>query len=294
MTINEELLTVAAVARRLGVAPATLRTWDRRYGLGPPIHSAGTHRRYCALDLARLILMRRLIATGVSPRDAAETAKKYQGPTSVEAFTYEFEARDDLIAAIFRAAQNFDAAFIETELRKELESSGIVKAWTEVIAPVLILIGKIWEDTGKGIDVEHLFTEATVRILNESSSVVSAPANPHPVLLAAVGNEQHCLALHALAAALAERGIQTRSLGAFTPIEALQEFVARTVPPAIFLWASLEKNALPEFFKELPAVRPAPRILIGGPGWNRDSHEGVILVEDLSEACLEIGRAIGH
>ncbi|MEY3734595.1 MAG: hypothetical protein RL347_1954, partial [Actinomycetota bacterium] len=28
-------LTVAAVARRLGVAPATLRTWDRRYGLGP-------------------------------------------------------------------------------------------------------------------------------------------------------------------------------------------------------------------------------------------------------------------
>ncbi|HYN74868.1 MAG TPA: transposase, partial [Candidatus Limnocylindria bacterium] len=24
-------LTVAAVARRLGVAPATLRTWDRRY-----------------------------------------------------------------------------------------------------------------------------------------------------------------------------------------------------------------------------------------------------------------------
>ena len=28
-------LAVAAVARRLGVAPATLRTWDRRYGLGP-------------------------------------------------------------------------------------------------------------------------------------------------------------------------------------------------------------------------------------------------------------------
>ena len=28
-------LGVAAVARRLGVAPATLRTWDRRYGVGP-------------------------------------------------------------------------------------------------------------------------------------------------------------------------------------------------------------------------------------------------------------------
>ncbi len=28
-------LSVAAVARRIGIAPATLRTWDRRYGLGP-------------------------------------------------------------------------------------------------------------------------------------------------------------------------------------------------------------------------------------------------------------------
>jgi DNA-binding transcriptional MerR regulator len=39
-------LSVAAVARRLGVAPATLRTWDRRYGLGPSEHEAGAHRRY--------------------------------------------------------------------------------------------------------------------------------------------------------------------------------------------------------------------------------------------------------
>src|SRR5690606_32988819 len=28
-------LTVAGVARTLGVAASTLRTWDRRYGLGP-------------------------------------------------------------------------------------------------------------------------------------------------------------------------------------------------------------------------------------------------------------------
>ena len=34
-------LTVAAVARRLGVAPATLRTWARRYGLGPSDHPPG-------------------------------------------------------------------------------------------------------------------------------------------------------------------------------------------------------------------------------------------------------------
>jgi len=60
-------LTVAAVARRLGVAPATLRTWDRRYGLGPTEHSSGEHRRYNSADLARLTLMRKLVISGVSP-----------------------------------------------------------------------------------------------------------------------------------------------------------------------------------------------------------------------------------
>lgn len=67
-------LAVAAVARRLGVAPATLRTWDRRYGLGPSEHSAGAHRRYSDDDVARLMVMRRLALDGVAPVDAARSA----------------------------------------------------------------------------------------------------------------------------------------------------------------------------------------------------------------------------
>ena len=67
-------LAVAAVARRLGVAPATLRTWDRRYGLGPSEHSAGAHRRYSDDDVARLMVMRRLALEGVAPVDAARAA----------------------------------------------------------------------------------------------------------------------------------------------------------------------------------------------------------------------------
>ena len=67
-------LAVAAVARRLGVAPATLRTWDRRYGLGPSEHSAGAHRRYSATDVERLLIMRRLTLDGVAPSESARIA----------------------------------------------------------------------------------------------------------------------------------------------------------------------------------------------------------------------------
>ncbi|RMI08848.1 MerR family transcriptional regulator [Cellulomonas triticagri] len=73
---HEPVLTVAAVAARLGVAPATLRTWDRRYGLGPSAHTAGAHRRYGAADVARLMTMRALTLDGVPPAEAARVARE--------------------------------------------------------------------------------------------------------------------------------------------------------------------------------------------------------------------------
>jgi DNA-binding transcriptional MerR regulator len=74
--LDGPILTVAAVAARLGVAPATLRTWDRRYGLGPSEHTAGAHRRYSAVDLGRLMTMRSLTLDGIPPSDAARLARE--------------------------------------------------------------------------------------------------------------------------------------------------------------------------------------------------------------------------
>jgi methanogenic corrinoid protein MtbC1 len=239
------------------------------------------------------MLMRRLIATGVSPCDAAVRVKSHGDVFSADSTTFNFSGNDELVAALFNAVKSFDSDFIEQELRKELVKSGTIITWTHVIAPVFVALGKIWEETGKGIDIEHTFTEIVQRLLQESGSAVKKEVNTRPVLLAAVGDEHHCIAVYALAAALAERGIKTHMLGAFTPHEAVQAAVERTVPPAIFLWASLKQNGDSSFFRNMPAVRPAPRIVLGGPGWDRETSAGVVLVEDLSQACLEIERAVG-
>ena len=69
-------LAVAEVAKKLGVAPATLRTWDRRYGLTPSLRTAGAHRRYTAVDIARLELMRAHTMAGLAPSDAALIAAR--------------------------------------------------------------------------------------------------------------------------------------------------------------------------------------------------------------------------
>jgi DNA-binding transcriptional MerR regulator len=291
--MDEELLTVAAVARRIGVAPATLRTWDRRYGLGPSSHEAGEHRRYCPSDLAQLTLMRRLIISGVAPADAALRAKAHSGSVSVENVIQDFEVREDVVDSLHRAAKSLDKNFVETLLRKDISENGVIASWTEVIVPLLFLVGDEWAATGQGIEVEHMLSEIIKRLLREGVVEIKDPVNAQPVLLASVGEELHCLALHALAAALAEKGIESFFLGARTPLEAISGMVKRAAPPAVFLWAQLEQNSDPKFFKDLPVVRPAPRVIVGGPGWDRQSCSDVVVAQDLTHACDEIERAVG-
>ena len=290
---NEELLTVAAVARRIGVAPATLRTWDRRYGLGPSAHESGEHRRYCPADLARLTLMRRLITSGVSPCDAAAQAKSHKGSINLETIVTDYVVREELVTALHKAAKGLDKKFIEAALRKDLAQYGVEQSWSEVIVPLLLIVGNEWEVSGDGIEVEHLLTEVLKGILREHVEDIRKPVNAHPVLLASVGEEVHSLALHALAAALAERKIETYFLGARTPLEALSAMITRSAPPAVFLWAQLSKNADPKFFNDIPAIRPMPRMVLGGPGWSHVDCKDVSVVHDISDAVAEIERAVG-
>ena len=289
----EELLTVAAVARRLGVAPATLRTWARRYGIGPTDHESGSHRRYCPEDLAKLTTMRRLIIAGMSPAEAAEKALNTKSAIKMEKIVGGFSDRPDVIDALHSAANALDKNFIESTLRNDIEKHGVIRSWQEVIVPVLVMLGKSWEETGEGIEIEHFFSETLKRVLRERSSMIHKPINPRPVLVASVGEEMHSLAIHALTAALAERNIECHFLGARTPFAALEAMVEKFAPPAIFLWAQLVENADSSFFRNLPAVRPAPRILLGGPGWRESDCANMTKTPDLNFACEEITRAIG-
>ncbi|MGA1706666.1 MAG: MerR family transcriptional regulator [Candidatus Nanopelagicaceae bacterium] len=304
---KDESLTVAAVARRLGVAPATLRTWDRRYGLGPSGHTQGEHRRYNSLDLARLTLMRKLVIAGMPPSQAAEQAltlddENISKSNFVELLPQEFEVREELVDSLMRAAQSMDRTFIYELLEAEIRNSGIINAWSEVIVPCLMLIGDEWAVTGTGIEVEHMFSEIVKSILQNNLKSSKDPRNSRPVLLACIGEETHSLALFALQVALSELNVEAQFLGARTPLEAIVSTVKRSAPPAIFLWAQLERHGDVTLLADIPSVRPTPRIVLGGPGWFRDdvaipsstpSKLKVVHVEDLPSAVAEIMHAIG-
>jgi DNA-binding transcriptional MerR regulator len=55
---------VGEVAEALGVPASTIRSWERRFGVGPSARTAGGHRRYTDGDVAQLCALRDLISRG--------------------------------------------------------------------------------------------------------------------------------------------------------------------------------------------------------------------------------------
>ena len=309
-------LTVAAVARRLGVAPSTLRTWDRRYGLGPSEHSVGSHRRYAAADLVRLDTMRRLTLQGVAPAEAARVALEglVVRPATSDSPLPDRHGRlapatrtggpggrvlplpgaAAVVRGLGRAAMALDSAAITRSLTAELRERGVVQTWEHVLAPVLVAAGARWAATGEGVEVEHLLADCAADALRQLARGAHEPAGGRPVLLACAPGDLHVLPLHALAAGLAERGIASRVLGAAMPIEALQAAVRRTGAAVVFVWSQLRSTADVGALEAIPVTRPPTAVLVGGPGWDIEAlPERVGAASGLGHAVELVGRALG-
>jgi hypothetical protein len=298
--VADEPLSAGAVARRLGVAVTTLRTWHQRYGLGPSEHVPGHHRRYTPADLARLDIMRRLTAEGVAPAEAARWAR--QAPAVLPAeppgprrrgtavrngggTTIPVGRAGPLARGVARAAMRLDSVAINQAIAHALATDGVVPTWDGLLRPVLAGIGERHAATGGLVEVEHLMS----RCVSEALATVARtqPAvGPARILLACADEEQHTLPLEALGAALAEAGVGYRMLGARVPVPALVEAVNRTGPAAVVLWSHTRATADPD---QLTAVLAAPRrpllVLAAGPGWRADTlPAGVVRPVNLAEA----------
>jgi DNA-binding transcriptional MerR regulator len=62
--------SIGAVAQMLGIPPATLRTWEERYGLLAPERSPGGHRVYSRDQVEQLRFVKAQLDSGMSPADA--------------------------------------------------------------------------------------------------------------------------------------------------------------------------------------------------------------------------------
>jgi DNA-binding transcriptional MerR regulator len=273
--------TAGQVAKNLGISESTLRTWHRRYGLGPHDTEPGRYRRYQAADVARLRRMLELVSAGTL---ASEAARLVQGgePAAVPA------ARD--LDALVEAARSLDTARCAVLLDTAFARRGVVEAWELVCCPALRAVDGEPRDDPALMAVEHALSWALLGALHRLPRLSAAPGTAH-ALLACAEEEQHTLPLAALAAALAERRRPSRVLGAATPAPTLEQAVVETRPDAVVLWAQRAETANPDV---LHALSRHPTLLVAaGPGWDPRQLAGSRRVTTLREALTALERPSG-
>jgi methanogenic corrinoid protein MtbC1 len=305
-------LTTGAVARLLGVAPTTLRSWDRRYGIGPAAREDGRHRRWTAADIAALRTMCRLTSAGLPPAEAARTVLAGTprartvppaGPASRAPGALPLGSARRECRGLARAAARLDAQAMDELLTAALGRYGLPAAWDEVMMPVLHAVGRKWESAGERyIEVEHLLSWHVSGALRRVAARPPSPASGAGLsLLACLPGETHTLALEALAAALAQQGLPVRMFGAALPAEALVEAVRRTGPDAVVLWAQSSDTASRSLVARVEAIewgvrgaRRRPAVLVAGPGWAGRRPPGTRSPSGLADAVDILATAVAR
>jgi DNA-binding transcriptional MerR regulator len=292
------LYSPAWVARRLGVTPATLRTWHHRYDLGPTGRTTGGHRRYSQADLERLDRMRQLTTGGIGVAEAARLSHQPRAaPPHRRVPEHENPPRPTSAASVqlkrlIAAADDLDQASTGRIVHDTLHAHGVVTTWNELITPALRRAGERFARSGDGIQSEHVLSESIRAALGDVVRRDRAWEPVPPILVAAPDGEQHVLPLHALAAGLAELCRPSVLLGPI-PSAALVAAAARVEPRVIFLWSHDPATARRVDLTGAPTTtsRTGPALVLGGPGWTRRLPRwAASLVDDLPAAlrvCLD-------
>jgi MerR family transcriptional regulator, light-induced transcriptional regulator len=250
-------LNIAALAKRTGVAPDTLRKWEQRYGILRPTRTEGGQRRYSELDVARVEWLCARLADGYRIGEAASLLGAEGGETA----RTPAEFREALVAA----ARDADAVALARKLDQAFALFPLEEALPEIVEPLLRYVGDAWERGDLTVAQEHLVSEAVrARIERLLSDVRGGPRGV--AVLACAPGERHDLGLLMLAVLLQADGWQVAYLGADTPLA-----------DALALAGGLSARMLcvsvtmPDRLAELEAAlrdspRPELEIVLGGAG----------------------------
>lgn len=217
-----------------GVSAATLRAWERRYGIPSPQRTASAYRLYTDRDVELIKRVRELCDAGIAPAQAAQMVQAARGSRE-EAVRLESDTAELAAQKILAGIERFDADMVEAAVRHAMFLGSAPTLFDRVFAPVMSEVGDRWHAGTMSVGQEHLATEA-IGAATQDLMRLMRPSNPgKTMLLACLAGEEHALPLQGVALGLAEWNIRSVVLGARTPPAAIQHAVAEVRPDIVGL-----------------------------------------------------------
>ena len=275
---------IGELSRRVGVAPETLRAWERRYGVLTPARTDAGYRVYGRDDELRARRMQGLIDDGWA---AGEAARAVTEPTVPPAPPPPAAAAEELV----RALLDFDSAEAHAAIDRVFAARTLDGALRDVVLPVLREVGEGWERGEVTVAQEHYATELLAGRLRGLAREWDDGLGPRAVLACPPG-ERHDIGLLCCGLALHRRGWRVTYLGPDTPVEALAGTVG-TVSPALVVIGVLQPGPLHDAAPELAVLAEEVAVAVGGAGatWALAAAAGARHLDtDPVTAAVELSR----
>ena len=221
--------TIKRAAELTGISVATLRAWERRYGVVSPQRSDGGYRLYGPDDVRALAIMNSLVNEGWSAREAAaETLNRLASRDSGE------RSRSGTVStlrppgagiqsedaeALIRAAERLDSASASAVLDARFALGTFEHVIDDWLMPTLKRVGDEWANGRLTVAGEHLVAYAVQRRLAAAYEAASTRAEGPPLIIGLPPGARHELGLLAFAVAARRVGFSTAYVGADLPAE---------------------------------------------------------------------------
>ncbi|HEU0300337.1 MAG TPA: MerR family transcriptional regulator [Longimicrobium sp.] len=276
---------IKRVAHLTGINPATLRAWERRYGLVAPDRTGSGYRLYSDEDVAMLSRIKTLVDEGLTIGEAISRVRRGAEPLPADAAG---PCMRELRLRLLEALMSFDRRGA-VEAYEEVQGLPPERRVEELLLPVLRHVGDLWQGNECDVGQEH-FASAFVRgkLAGIIEHLDTGAARGPEAVCGGVPGELHECGLMAAAIHLATRGWRVVYLGANVPMADLRRILHQR-RPAMFCTSVVNAVSIGEFRALAHALReaapPETEVVVGGPGipMPHVGAEGVRVAEDLGE-----------
>ncbi|HEV7148977.1 MAG TPA: cobalamin-dependent protein [Pedococcus sp.] len=291
------MYTIRHASVLTGVPVATLRAWERRYGVVHPARTDAGYRLYDERALQVLSAMAELVSAGWSPRQAAEQVAAADGEDTTEGLLrFTRSSVDQLeLQALSRAAAAQDPEAVERALDEAFAVDAlevVVDGW---LMPALHLLGTDWHDGRVDVAGEHLVSAAVHRRLGAALDAAGRETSGPRVIVGLGYGVRHELGILAFAVLLRRTGIDVAYLGADLPTDSWVQAVRHHRPDAIVMAAPMGADvvAIRETADAVHALDPNVPIYVGGSAQAEIGGPARPLGHSLRAAAEELSAAVG-
>ena len=267
------MYTIKQASRLTGVSVASLRSWERRYGVVAPQRNESGYRLYDEMALSAVSTMRRLVDGGWSPAGAAEAVRSGAVPAVLDEVVGR-EGAEDLhqphavtyLERFLSSAAQLDTAGIEESLDGGFALGSfehVVDSW---LFPTLEALGEGWARGEIDVAGEHAASHAVHRRLSAAFDAAGSRSRGPAVVVGLPPGSQHDLGALAFATAIRRRGMDVLYLGANVPVSSWEAAVrSREARAAVLSVVTPEdRPAAVAVAARLLSQTPVPTVCAGG------------------------------